>query len=711
MRSELNVKYGTGVALVLSLGTSVFAQTAPQQKVFPFELNQVTLLPSPFKSAMDRTLNYLLFINSDRMLLPYRDNYGLPNPAGVKRYGGWETGALRGHTMGHFLTALSQAYQSTGNVKFKEKANSLVIELQKCQKAATNAGYHTGYLASFSEGRFDTLLTGGPSIRCPFYILDKTLEGLLNCYRLLHDSTALDMAVKIGDWSATKLSPYTAKQLDVFWEDKSKGSGEYGAFNANLVDLAKITGDTKYVTTAKLFDHTELFNPLISGSDPLKDRHANTHIPRVFGAMKIYEQSGETNYLKVAQNFQSMVTKDHSYINGGNSVHEYFRASKAIASYLTFETNETCNVYNMLKLTRELYLYDPQASYMDYYERALYNQILASQDTVSANSHVTYFIPMVPGGIKVYGDDENTFKCCQGTGLENHTKYGSSIFFRSMDTLIVNLFIPSQLNWNEKNLTVKMETRYPDSDSIKISLTGSGTVPLKIRAPFWLRRSISVKVNGIGQSLTVTPGSYFTVSVPILGTGTVDLVLPQTIHFETAPDDATVGGAMYGAQVLAGGFGKDTLNTMTSLDASTVKKNTSESATFTATAGTGNVALVPFFRMHNQHYSVYWKLNKIPSDPFITTAIHLNPVSGVLPSNFTTIRWTQEHVNLWIPNIQVGDLIRLRKLNGTVLLNHRILNKASDIVLTLPEGSYGPIMVFEWSRNGKINVSQTIYQN
>jgi uncharacterized protein len=687
MLSELSSKISgwaaVAVILPMSLGPSVFAQSIPQQKVFPFELNQVTLLPSPFKSAMDRTLNYLLFIDSDRMLLPYRDNYGLPNPSGTKRYGGWETGALRGHTMGHFLTALSQAYQSTGNVKFKEKANTLVVELQKCQKEATNAGYHTGYLASFSEKRFDTLLTGGPSIRCPFYILDKTLEGLLNCHRFLHDSTALDMAIKIGDWSVTKLAPYTAKQLDVFWEDKSKGSGEYGAFNANLVELSKITGDAKYLATARLFDHTELFNPLMEGSDPLKDRHANTHIPRVFGAMKIFEQSGETNYLKIAQNFQSIVTKDHSYINGGNSVHEYFRASKAIASYLTFETNETCNVYNMLKLTRELYLYDPQASYMDYYERALYNQILASQDTASTNSHVTYFQPMVPGGIKVYGDDENTFKCCQGTGLENHTKYGNSIFFRSLDTLIVNLFIPSQLSWSEKNLMVKMETRYPDSDSIKISLTGSGTVPLKIRAPFWLRRSISVKVNGIEQSVTVTPGSYFTVGVPINGTGTVDLVLPQTLRFETSPDDATVGGAMYGAQVLAGAFGKDTLNNITSLDASTVKKTTAGSATFTATAGTGNVSLVPFFRMHNQHYSVYWKLNKIPSDPFITTASRFNSIPRNVPSNVTKIRWSQKRLSLWIPNIQVGDLIRFRKLNGTVLLNHKPISNESDIGFNL----------------------------
>jgi DUF1680 family protein len=333
--------------------------------------------------------------------------------------------------------------------------------------------------------------------------------------------------------------------------------------------------------------------------------------------LKIYETSGDANSYTIAQNFFSIVIGAHTYINGGNSQAEYFRAPNAIASQLTDDNCETCNIYNMLKLSRLLFFFDPLPKYMDYFERALYNQILASQDTSSVNGHCTYFQPMRSGGIKLYQSDLNDFKCCDGTGLENHTKYGESIFFYSADTLFVNLFIPSQLNWTAKGITVRMDTRYPNSDTVQLTITGSASMPVKVRVPFWLRRSMEVRINGTLQPRINTSGTYVTYNTTWSGSGTMVLVMPQTLRFEKTPDNTNVGGAMYGAQLLAGQYGTNDLGSTPSLNASTVVKTAGTTLSFTGTASTGAVTLVPYYRMHNQRYSVYWNLTNVPPDSFI----------------------------------------------------------------------------------------------
>ena len=287
------------------------------------------------------------------------------------------------------------------------------------------------------------------------------------------------MATKLGDWTYTKLSPYNHAKFQQFWDDRQSAAGEYGGYNESLAELYRLTGTAKYLTASRYFDHDILFNPCLAGQDGLNGLHANTNIPEIIGALKIYEVSGDTNCYTIARNFFSIVIGAHTYINGGNSESEYFCAPNAIAGKLTDKDCETCNIYNMLKLTRQLFFFDPLPKYMDYYERALYNQILASQDTTSVNGHCTYFQPLRSGGIKTYGTDETTFYCCDGTGLENHTKYGESIFFYAGDTLFVNLFIPSQLTWTAKNMTIKMETAYPQSDTIRLTITGSGPCRLK----------------------------------------------------------------------------------------------------------------------------------------------------------------------------------------------------------------------------------------
>jgi DUF1680 family protein len=579
------------------------AQTVPQKKVQPFKLNQVKLLPGPFKNAMDRKCSYLLFLNNDRLLYWFRATNNLPTQ-GVQSYGSWENmGGIKGHTMGHVLSGLAQAYQSTGDSRYKTKAEALITELQKCQNAS-------GYLAAIPESDVNTLLNLG-NIWAPFYNIHKTFAGLLDCHELLGNTTALDMAKKLGDWSYNKLKPFNHDKYQQFWNDRQSAAGEFGGYNESLAELYIRTSKEDYLTAAHFFDHDKLFNPCLANTDGLNGLHANTSIPEIIGALKIYEASGDQNSYKIAQNFFDIVIGAHTYINGGNSENEYFKAPKDIAGQLTDKTCETCNVYNMLKLARQLFIFDPQPKYMDYYERALYNQILASQDTASAHGFCTYFQPLRSGGIKTYGNDEGTFYCCDGTGLENHTKYGGSIFFSSGDTLLVNLFIPSELTWPEKNMTIKMETAYPHSDTIRLTITGSGTMPLKIRAPFWLQKQVLAGIDGDLKPVAVSKGSYFTLNKAWSGSSDVTIVLPQSIRYEISPDNAKVGGVMYGAQLLAGAYGNTNLSSIPSLDASTVKKSDGSTLRFTATASTGSVNLIPFYQMHHQRYSVYWNLNNV----------------------------------------------------------------------------------------------------
>jgi DUF1680 family protein len=670
-------------ATILCAIIAVQAQTIPKKKVLPFDLNQVTLLPGPFKNAMDRKCNYLRYLDNNRLLYSFRSNYKL-STQGATQYGGWESMAIRGHTLGHVLSALAQAYQSTGDTRYKAKADSLVVELQKCQNSAVSAGFGAGYLAAIPESDVNTLLNLG-NIWAPLYNIHKTFAGLLDCYRLLNNATALDMATKLGNWTYTKLSSYNHAQYQQFWDDRQSAAGEYGGYNESLAELYGITGTAKYLTASRFFDHDILFDPCLAGQDGLNGLHANTNIPEIIGALKIYEVSGDTNCYKIARNFFSIVIGAHTYINGGNSESEYFCAPNAIAGKLTDKDCETCNVYNMLKLSRQLFFFNPLPEYMDYYERALYNQILASQDTSSVNGHCTYFQPMRSGGIKTYGTDETTFYCCDGTGLENHTKYGESIYFYSDDTLFVNLFIPSQLAWTAKNMTIKMETAYPQSDTIRLTITGSGSMPLKIRAPFWLQKAASATIDDSLQTISAAAGTYFTLNHAWSGSSVVTIVLPQTIRFEKTPDSANVGGAVYGAQLLAGCYGSTDIGTMPSLNAGTVQKTSSYPLKFSGTASTGAVTLVPFYQMHNQHYSVYWKLTNIPTNitaPAMDNMNQISPISEIFMASSRLIIDFSSHAS---GNTPITGA--LYALNGARVVNFTgtLHSGESSVAMDLPK--------------------------
>lgn len=859
------------VAIAVAFSSVVSAQTQTRV-VVPFQLSEITLLPSPFKDAMDRTCSYLLWLDKNRMLYTFRTNYGL-STQGATPVAGWEAPGhgLRGHTMGHILTGLAQAYMLTGDNRYKAKADSLVTELRTCQNAAASRGWNTGYLSAWTEPKVDSLTCNcGLCPWAPLYCMHKTIAGMLDCYNLLGNSTALTVATAMGDWAYNKLRSYNQTTREAFWNNMCWNAGEYGGWNESCANLYAITANANHMTAAKYFDHARLFTPCLNNQDQLNGLHANTQVPKIIGSLRIFENTGELNYWTIPKNFWSQVINSHTYINGGNSNGEYFQAINAIAGQLSDRTCETCNIYNMLKLTRLLFFHDPQPAYMDYYERALYNQILASQNPISTvippdsisgriglgtwntqarfddvsvtggattlfsdnfssvsgswtersgtwavgsgyytqsgtstpalsvassiarqsytytvramktggnegflvvfgwkdssnyfwwniggwnntthqiekcvggtrsvvgttvsgslttgqwytisitvtgnnvkcyldgvlihdytdnqgislHGHSTYFQPMRAGGIKTYGSDVDSFRCCDGTALENHTKYQESIYFHSGDTLYVNLFIPSQLNWTAKGMTVRMETRYPNSDTVRLAVTGTGYMPVKIRVPSWLRRTMEVRINDALQPRINTYGTYVKYNTTWNGNGTIELIMPQSLRFERAPDNTNVGGAMFGSQLLAGRYGTNNLSSLPTLNAGTVAKvSTDTLLSFTATATPAANGLIPYYRMHGERYGVYWTLTNVPRDTFITAAI---PEAGTVASifyNTPVIKIMNSAIHIDFPDRfseQLPIAVKLFSLKGALVIHLKGIVQAGGqhILLNAPD--------------------------
>ncbi len=564
-------------------------------------------MDSPFKEAMNRTCAYLSFLDPDRMLYSFRENYGLPTK-GAQPPGGWEKpdGKLRGHSMGHFLVALAQAYAGTKDGQFKTKAEYIITELGKCQDQAVRRGYSPGYLSAYGEYQFEELeqLQTYPNIWAPYYTQHKIFSGLLACYYHLSSTKALDIAKKMADWTYSRLSKVDPAQLQKMWDIYI--AGEYGGMNEVMAELYAITGNRNYLTTASYFDHDKIFIPCANNHNELAGNHVNQTIPKITGVLRIYDQSEKRKYYDIAANFWEMVTGSHTYIIGGVSEGEMFRDPDKIGALLTDKTCETCCSYNMLKLTKQLFLHQPRAQYMDYYERGLYNHILASQDPRSDHGFTTYFVPLKPGGKKRYSNDYRPFSCCHGTGLENHTKYGESIYFHDNNTLWINLFIPSELDWQEKNIIVRQETKFPEEQGTTFTIKGDGKFTVKIRRPVWAQDNISVKINDKIEPTSAKPGSYISLNRTWADGDKIRITMPFRFRLEFTPDLADIGGVLYGP-VLLGGENVTSLTTL-NLDrsdpGSSFKANSNNPLTFTA----GGISFVPFYQIHGIPYSVYFRI-------------------------------------------------------------------------------------------------------
>ena len=580
---------------------------------FSFALGEVRLNAGRFMDNQTRTLSYLRFVDVDRLLYVFRANHRL-STNGAAANGGWDAPSFpfRSHMQGHFLTAWAQAYAVLGDTTCRDKAASMVAEMARCQANNAAAGFASGYLSGFPESDFTALeartLSNG---NVPYYCIHKTLAGLLDVWRHTGNDQARTVLLALAGWVDTRTARLSASQMQAML------GTEFGGMNEVLADIYQQTGDARWLTVAQRFDHAAVFNPLAANSDQLNGLHANTQVPKWIGAAREYKATGTTRYRDIATNAWSITTRAHTYAIGGNSQAEHFRAPNAIAGYLSNDTCEHCNTYNMLKLTRELWLLDPNnAGYFDFYEKALLNHLIGAQNPADSHGGVTYFTPLKPGGRRgvgpawgggTYSTDYNSFWCCQGTGIETNTKLMDSIYFFAGTTLTVNLFVPSTLNWSQRGITVTQSTTYPVGDTSTLTLSGtmSGTWSIRVRIPAWTQNPV-IAVNGAVQVVTATPGSYATITRAWAAGDTLTITLPMRVIMQAANDNANVQAITYGPAVLCGNYGNTALSSPPSLTVSSITRTSTSSLTFTATANGAAVPIGPFHDAHGFNYTVYW---------------------------------------------------------------------------------------------------------
>ncbi|SFW78719.1 beta-L-arabinofuranosidase domain-containing protein [Amycolatopsis australiensis] len=686
------------------------AATAPVRgeagvSAFPFDLGQVRLTASRWLDNQNRTQNYLRFVDPDRLLYVFRANHRL-STSGAAANGGWDAPdfPFRSHVQGHFLTAWAQLWAVAGDTTCRDKATYLVAELAKCQANNGAAGFAAGYLSGFPESDFDNLEAGRLSNgNVPYYCVHKTLAGLLDVWRYIGSTQARDVLLNLAGWVDRRTARLSATQM------QSVLNTEFGGMNAVLTDLYQYTGDARWLTAAQRFDHAAVFDPLAANRDQLDGLHANTQVPKWIGAAREYKATGTTRYRDIATNAWAITVGAHTYAIGGNSQAEHFRAPNAIAAYLTQDTCESCNTYNMLKLTRELFtLYPDRADLADYYERALLNQMIGQQNPADSHGHVTYFSSLNPGGRRGLGPawgggtwstDYGSFWCCQGTGLETQTKLADSIYFRSDTTLIVNLFLPSVLNWTERGITVTQSTAYPAGDTTTLTVTGNvnGTWAMRIRIPGWTSGP-TVSVNGVAQNVTAAPGSYATLTRSWVSGDTVTVRLPMKVVLRPANDNANVSAVTYGPVVLAGNYGTSSLSALPTLDPTSVSRTSTSSLTFSAKANGSSVGLVPFYDAQGFNYTVYWNTGG-------PTSRLVNVGSGLLLGieNMSTadggraLQWSDNGTadHNW-ELVTDGTAVKFRNANSGKVLGVRDVSTADNA------------QVLQWSDNGTADHRWTV---
>ncbi len=423
--------------------------------------------------------------------------------------------------------------------------------------APTDGGRHPGFLSAYPETQFIRLeefcrYGSTQGIWAPYYTLHKIMAGLLDAHALTGNDQALEILTGIGDWVHSRLEPLPPEQLERMWDIYI--AGEYGGVNESLAQLHALVPKEEYLVAARRFDNGAVMDPVVRDEDVLDGRHANQHVPQFTGYLRVYEQKGASEYYHAARHFWDMVVPHRIYGHGGLGVGEMLRVRDDVAGSLFDERNhaETCPLYNMLKLSRNLFFHDPDPRYMNYYELGLFNQIVASRrDTDSAESpEVTYFVPVRPGERRRYG---NTGTCCGGTGMESHTKYQDSIYFQSADrsTLFVNLYIASTLDWPEAGFTIRQDTRCPLEANSTLTVDGRGPLDIRLRVPAWIRRGFTIRVNGEEQVVDAVPGTYVSLSRRWRSGDTIEVGFPFSFRTERAIDDPTVQSLYYGPTLLA----------------------------------------------------------------------------------------------------------------------------------------------------------------
>ncbi len=520
-----------------------------QVKLHAFNSNEVRLLDGPFKNAQQTDLKYMLSLDADRLLAPYLKEAGLP--AKAISYGNWENTGLDGHIAGHYLSALSLMYGATADLKVKEKIIYVLDELEKCQ-IKNGDGYVGGVpggkaiWAQIKKGNIKASSFSLNGKWVPLYNIHKIYNGLYDAYAITGNLKAKNILIKLSDWCIDLVANLSDQQIQEMLKS------EHGGLNEVFANVAAITGDKKYLNLARQFSDLSILNPLLNQKDALNGLHANTQIPKVIGFEQVAKVAKDTTWSNAANFFWKTVVKNRTVAIGGNSVREHFHPSNNFSSMIeSREGPETCNSYNMLKLTKQLFLDHASSTYVDYYERTLYNHILSSQ---REDGGFVYFTPMRPGHYRVYSKAQESFWCCVGSGLENHAKYGEMIYSHAENDLFVNLYIPSTLNWKEKGVKVNQQTAFPNTETTKLNLQlqKPSRFAINFRYPSWVSSGkMEVLINGKKQIVNKNKEGYVSISRLWKTGDLIQVNLPMQTTTEFMPDQSNWVAFLHGPIVLA----------------------------------------------------------------------------------------------------------------------------------------------------------------
>ena len=621
---------GAAAALPFSRITFAAAGASPRSEVpfAPFGLSRVKLLPGPFLEAAEVNRRFLMNMDPDRLLHTFRVTAGIASNAAP--LGGWEApeNELRGHFTGHYLSACAMRAEGFGDAEAKARGDRIVAELAKCQERLGN-----GYLSAFPEEFFDRL-RADERVWAPFYTLHKILAGLLDMHTRAGSAPALDVAVRMAAWISRWTQPLGEAAMARVLER------EYGGMNEALYNLSSITGDETHRELAHRFDHERIFAPLAAGRDELKGLHANTTIPKIIGAARLYELAGDPRARRIAEYFWREVSGLRSYCTGGTSNGESWNAEPgAIASELSGYTQECCVTYNMLKLARHVFSWTGDPACAEFIERATWNGILGTQHP--ADGSKLYYVPLASGYWKLFGTPLHDFWCCTGTGSESFSKLAENIYFRTPDALLVNQLVSSEVDWTEKGLRVAQETRFPAEGETSLTIRTSRPVraEIRLRVPAWTGRGARVRLNGNSLEGFAAPGGYFTLDRSWRDGDRVEISLPMAVRLEPTPDDPSTAAVLYGPIVLAGRLGTEGLTPAT-LRAEPTKprtvpeykleaipapelslgpgdptasiRSTGKPLEFRARGGSAgkrlDVELSPLSSIFDERYAVYWKI-------------------------------------------------------------------------------------------------------
>ncbi len=579
-------------------------------------MKNITLLDSYEQNAFKKEVEYLKSLNPDRFLRGFCDIAGIKNDA--EKYPGWETSAIQGHTLGHYITAVAQAYASSDDRELKNITDYLVSVLSRCQRS-------DGYLHAIPSSHYDQLENGNTSgTWVPWYSMHKILAGLTDVYTFTGNVQALQTASKLGDWVYSRTSKWTEKI------QKTVLNVEYGGMNDCLYNLYKYTKNENHLSAAHSFDELSLFEPLYNGEDILDGKHANTTIPKIIGALNRYTVTNEEYYLRVAKNFWKIVTENHTYITGGNSEWEHFGRPGVLDAERTNCNCETCNTYNMLKLSRELFKITGEKKYSDYYENTFINAILSSQNPDTGMT--TYFQPMATGFFKVYSSPDEHFWCCTGSGMENFSKLGDSIYFCNNNSIIINRYTSSQIFLDEKNLTI---TQIAELPTVTLTVNGSAVAEIVLRVPDWCEQDPTIIINGNKEPICIREG-FIRLNRLWNDGDIIKYEMNMKITAHPLPDNENSVAFKYGPWVLSADLGCRDMNTDTTgvnvtvplWDAETdevivLKKGTvkellcnpgeyfvksENSVEFTLTGTNRNLIFSPLYKHHKNRYGIYFTL-------------------------------------------------------------------------------------------------------